>query len=74
MACTSQLPNDDRVTRCCAASNRIASRRAVGTKIGTGMRRNPPAGARKGGLTRAHVRVGVDPEDRQVIAVLVDEV
>ena len=27
-----------------------------------------------GGLTRAHVRVGVDPEDRQVIAVHVDEV
>ena len=27
-----------------------------------------------GGLTRAHVRVGVDPKDRQVIAVLVDQV
>ena len=46
MACTSQLPHDDRMTRCCSASNRIASRRAVETKIGTGMRRNPPAGAR----------------------------
>ena len=27
-----------------------------------------------GGLTGAHVRVGVDPKDRQVIAVLVDQV
>jgi hypothetical protein len=27
-----------------------------------------------GGLTRAHVGMGVDPEDRQVIAVLVDHV
>jgi hypothetical protein len=26
-----------------------------------------------GGLTRAYIRVGVDPEDRQVIAVLVDK-
>jgi hypothetical protein len=30
--------------------------------------------ARIGGLTRAHVRVRVDPNDRQVIAVLVDQV
>jgi hypothetical protein len=27
-----------------------------------------------GGLTGAHVRVGVDPQDRQVIAVFVDQV
>jgi hypothetical protein len=27
-----------------------------------------------GRLTRAHVRVGVNPEDRQIIAVLVDQV
>jgi hypothetical protein len=27
-----------------------------------------------GGLTGAHVRVEVDPEDRQVIAALVDEI
>src|SRR5512132_2208116 len=30
--------------------------------------------ARTGALTRAHVRVGVDPKDRQIIAVLVNQV